>query len=495
MNESAKANSGYGNSARSALLWAGGFTVARDVIQFGTMLVLVRIVTPTEYGSMALAQAIINLLAIASFGTFVTHTLQIRDPKDVDWQAHFTAATIINGSLFCITLGVAWALAYTQQYGKAAIPLAGLSFVFLIEIPGTLRHRMIEVEHDWSRFRKLLMAGVLSGSIVGIALAILGGGVWALVMPVLLFGVPAALDLFLFARWRPDWTWSWARYRSTMRFGINRMGSGSLGAGRNALEQGLLAGVYDFAALGVFSRAMGLAMLAAGRIGTIAVGSLYPVITRAEPGSERIRRYSGLILRGVIWATTPTAAFLALEAHDVVSLIYGARWTSVTDLLPLATAAVAFAGIARAIQQLLLANNKARACFMLDLIAAVLGVGLAFWLIPIGVEAFLAALSVHGVLMIVLTTFTLLRAGGVSSIAVAEAVVPAAVATLTGIVAVLCLRSFGNVSDVLVIRLLLEAMVFSSTYLLVLSTLFRALLREFLSVAPGGTRIAALIRL
>jgi hypothetical protein len=41
--------------------------------------------------------------------------------------------------------------------------LAALPVVFLIEIPDTLRHRMLEAHHDWKRFRLLLIIGTFLG--------------------------------------------------------------------------------------------------------------------------------------------------------------------------------------------------------------------------------------------------------------------------------------------------------------------------------------------
>jgi O-antigen/teichoic acid export membrane protein len=120
-----------GASAGASLLWGGGFTIFRDVVQLVTMLILVRLLAPADYGRMALAQTIVGLLAVMSFGTLVTHALQARDPAEIDWQAHFTAAAVINSVLALLTLGLAWLLSVllkisilrermsTDRYGRA----------------------------------------------------------------------------------------------------------------------------------------------------------------------------------------------------------------------------------------------------------------------------------------------------------------------------------------------------------------------------------------
>src|SRR5438105_4007601 len=89
-----------GQAARGALLWGSGFTLLSDVVQFAVMLVLVRILSPEDYGRAGLAQTILGMVSIVSFKTFIPHALQLRDPRAIDWQAHFTAGAVLNVSLF-----------------------------------------------------------------------------------------------------------------------------------------------------------------------------------------------------------------------------------------------------------------------------------------------------------------------------------------------------------------------------------------------------------
>lgn len=493
MAQEATSRASLGAAARASLMWAGGFTAARDVIQFATMLVLVRLLTPADYGSAALAQSILGLISVLSFGTFALHALQLRDPAGVDWQAQFTAAAVINSVLFCLTLLIAWGLWSTERYHGAALPLAGLASVLLIDIAATLRHRMLETRHAWRRFRLLLITGTVLGSAAGLGIAMAGGGVWALVVQVPLFGLPAAVDLFWHGRWRPRLSWSWRRYRDTARFGLNRMGAAAMARGRTAAEQSLLAAAHDLAALGIFTRSVGLAAFAAGRIGSLSMASLYPVITRSGHGSERFRRHAGLVLRAVSWATAAAATALALTAADVAILIYGEAWAAVIPLLPFAAAAVGLLGIAGAGNSLLLASGAARACLVLDAVSASAGVALAFLLVPRGLHVFLAGLAVHGAGVLGLTLALLWARRGISAGGLAAALVPAAVAGASAAAAVLAARAGLGSSASLPLRLGFELALFAAAYLGTLRLLFEHPLRQLLDVAPGGRRLGRLL--
>lgn len=473
-------------SARASLLWGGGFVLLRDIAQFGVMLILVRLLTPAEYGTAALAQAIIGLASVVSFATFSGHALQMRNPDEIDWQAHFTAAAVINTALATLVLALAYAISFTTHYAQVALPLAALAIVFIVEIPSTLRHRMLETAHDWKRFRLLLVIGTFLGLASGLLVAMIGGGIWALIVQPPMLGLPAAIDLLLIQRFRPDWLWNWSRWRDTFRFGLDRIGSGLVGRGRVLNEQLLLSALYDLATLGTFTRATGLATLLAGRIGLVAMMSLHPVVTRAESGSAQFRRLADLVLRGVVWATVPAAVFLGLAASDMVGLLYGEQWVSVAELMPFAAIAIGIGGIISALSSLLVANDDTRTAMWLEAAAAASAMALAFLLIPRGASTFLAGLGIHGVVVTIAAIALLWHRRAVSVDGVLAAFAPALVACAVGMTAVLALRHATGTSEHLVLRLVIDASVLGLGYMVTLRLAFTLPLAELLDVAPGG---------
>ena len=481
---------GLGGSARAAMLWGGGFTFLCDIAQFFVMLLMVRLLAPSDYGTMALAQSILGLLSVVSFATFSMHALQVRDPSRIDWQAHFTAAAAMNAFVFALTLVVAAGLSFSGLYHEAALPLAALGLVFIVEVPGTLRHRMLESAHDWKRYRVLLIIGTLAALGAGAVVALLGGGVWALVLQVPMLALPGAIDLFLNARFRPDWSWSRERYDETLRFGVARMGSAVLVRARPLAEQMVLASAFDLATLGMFTRAVGLATLLAGRIGSVAMMSLYPVITRAEKRSDRFRRLSSLVLRGVCWTTAPAAAFMGVVAGDIVSLLYGDRWVAVTPLLPYAAAMVGLGGVTTALSSLLLANDEARACLRIDFIATVSGIALSLGLVPFGAPVYLAALCVQSLLVTGVAVSLQLRHRGVDREGIVSALAPAGVAVVVAVAAVEGVSAAAGSIPYLAVRLAVDGIVFGVVYVAVLRAAFAAPLAEMLEVLPGGHLMA-----
>lgn len=486
---------GLGSSARKALLWSGGVTLIQDVAQFGVMLVLVRLLTPAEYGAAALAQSLMALTATISYQAFSLHALQHRNPDGIDWQSHFTAAIGVNAIASIVTLAIAAGLLMTETYRAAAFPLTALTFVFCVDVMSSIRSRMLESAHDWVRLRVLLLSGALAGLVCGLVVATLGGGVWALVMQPIVAGIPLAIDLFLNGRFRPDWGWSWARWQLTFRFGLDRIAASLVWRARATIEQLLLSGFYGMAALGAYTRAFGLAGILSGRIGAMATTALHPVLTRAEAGSVQFNRLAGLVLRGIVWTTFPAVALLVLAAQDVVMLLYGDGWLGVVELLPLAALSIALSGLITSTANLLVANQQSRKGMILEAIGAITSILVAVTLLPFGINVYLVGLILHGLIVTGAALVLVLRYGVVTPGGVMAAIVPAGIAVALGMSAVIVSRRAAGVSDYLFYRLIVDACVLAVIYVSTLRALFPMHLRELLRGAPGGDRLTRLARL
>ena len=479
-------------SAKSALLWGGGATLARDLLQFLTMLILVRLLTPEDYGRFAMAQSIIGLIAMFSFGTFVSHSLQERSPDDIDWNRHFSFGLILNIVLFIVTLVVAWGLSVTKKYHQASWPLVGLSLVLIVEIVSGLRHRMLESQHEWKRYRLITLYGAVLGAVAGVSVAFLGGGYWALVVQFPLLGVPAVIDLLWKERWKPRWSLSLTEYQETLRFGMSRMGAGLAVRGRQTVEQGMLASTYDFSGLGIFIRTIGLAMLLAGRFGSIVMLMLYPVVTRIEAGTKRFRDAASKIFGMVCLVTVPAAFFLAANANQVVHVIYGETWMKVANMLPLGVIGVVLSGLAGVLSQLLLANNQVRYCFLIDIAISIFGVALVFWLVPKGMHFYFLGLVVQGLLSLMVSLVILGKTGGIEIFKVWDSLL----APVVGSSVALSVISFvPYLKEMDVAALGSASLIFSLIYVVSLRVMFPGYIKGIVAYAPNSQHIMSWLAL
>lgn len=473
-------------NARKALVWAGGVQIVRDVAQFAAMLVLVRLLSPEQYGAMALAQAILGIATLFAAGAFVPHALQARDPDAIDWQSHFTAGTIWNTGIALVLLAFS-AYLVTPVWGTdVGLSLTLLALALVFGGPAEVRNAMLCARHDWARFRVLSLLGTILGLAAGIGLGFTGFGVVALAIQPAMYVLPAAVDLF-WSGFKPTWDFDRIYYRDVIKFGLNRFSAGSLSAIRGFVEQSLMAMHFSLATNGEYNRSVGLSNLLAGRFGPIAVGALYPILTRQESHSPKFRRNAARVLQGVAWSAIPAGAFLAIEAADIVTLFYGGGWSHVTYLLPPASAMVITGALNFTLSRLLLANESRRLSLMIDAILGFIGIGLAFLYLPRGPSYYLWTLSAAGIATFSCGLVFLIKAQALELKQTVLAVVPPLPSTT---IASLCTLTIEPALDTLFLPLKVggAAVCFGLVYLGVLLIFFNRSTVEMLNIFPGAHR-------
>jgi len=360
---------------------------------FGVMLFLVRLLEPEAYGQFALVTAIVGFLNVFSHQTFIAYTLQSRSDEDVHYQVHFTASGAIQTVMFILTNVIAVALRFTENYSAVSMFVHVMSVGFILEWPCELYRKMLERSLNWRRLRSLHAVGLVVSSLVAISMGYLDAGAYALLVPGLIVTLPFLYDLFVIRHWRPTWEWNKERYLPAIRFAFSRIASGVVSRSRKLLESGALVYVLGFAAAGLFERAIALGLMFCQRVATQIMYSLYPIITKLEPGTPRFGRVSGIILRGVAWFSIPMSVLMASLAGPIVRVVYGAKWIEVIQFVPIAAALGAVGAVLYTAYMLLLAHKEERRCLDADIIAFIGTVPAVLFLLPKGLGTYLIGLS------------------------------------------------------------------------------------------------------
>lgn len=486
-------------SARSGLAWGVWFTLARDVLQFLTMLVMVRLLSPHDYGQQALASTVIGFIAVASLKTVSQLPLQARNPDDFDWDTHFTVGAVVNSIVFVATLlvGGAIALIGSDDMRTLGYLVMVLSPVFLVEIYGTYQLTWLQARHEWGRMRLLLIVGSLFACVLGIGLAFAGWGAFALASMPMFLAIPLAGDALVSAH-RPRFSMSaLTKYAEGLRFGVNRAASSVAYAGRALAENSILSGLFGFSALGSFTRAVGLAQITSGRIGPVASQTLYSILTRAEARSERFGRFSALLLQGVIWTSVPAAVFLSMEAGPIVRLLYGSHWTAVIPLVPLASLFICIRGANATLNQIMLANLQVGDCLRVDVAnVAASFLALAFAL-TMGVVPYLAAVVTAEFATLTLGAAYAVRGRAIDQREVLIAAGACAAACIPAALAALMLPiqyvSTPTLPMTLLLQILLKAAAFGICYAIGLRILAPSALSQLVDALPMQARLRGFV--
>jgi len=476
---------GLAKQARSGVLWVIGLNILRDLLQFGTMLVLVRLLEPKAYGEFSLISSVMVFFTVFSFRSFLEHTLQLRPGQAVDYQSHFTAGCFMQFGMCGLVNLTATVLRYSPKYSEIAPVLHVTSVFFLLDWASELRKKMLERDLNWRRLRTLEATGLVGNAMLAIVLAKVGCGVYALVLPGMMVTVPFIWDLFVRLGWRPNWKWDSAYYRTAWSYGLTRIMAGMLTTARPLIEGAVIVQFTGFSQLGVMSRAVGLAVLCCQKVPSFLTTTLYPVLTRIPRKTEAFERASGLVLRLVGWLAIPCAILFSMIAPPVVRLVYGSRWDAAIPLLPWALAGGTAGALYQAATLLMLADVQHRGCAVAEFLTLGSLVICLIVVLPHGIAPYLGAVAVVQGIVLLWMLWSLSRTGALALEAVGRGVlVPLGAGAAGWLVCALC-RAGAFLPPMTSVRSVCGVIVlFSVVYVLVMRGVCPRETRELLAYVP-----------
>lgn len=482
-----------GSKARAAAFWNIGFSVVRDLLQFGVMLVLVRLVEPAAYGKFALVTSVIGFVSVISYNHFLSHIVQSPGLTPGEYQQHFVVGLAIALTLFAITNVVAAFFWLTDEYRVVAPLVHLMSLTFLNAFPCDFRIKLLERELNWKRLRALHLIGLILSSVLAIAMGLAGFGVYALLVPSFLINIPFTIDLFVGIRWRPHWRWSLRGYGAAWRFGVARIASAAAVNGRQLVESMTLAGAMGLSGLGIFNRAAGLAQMFGHKVAFQLIYAIYPALTQLQE-PERVMRVNAMVFRIVVLTTVPLAWVFSALSLPIVVTVYGAKWIDVAEILPFAMWMGVAASLAHTANMLLLSRQQSRACVLAD-VAIFLGTCAALvWIMPLGAVYYLAGLAIVYFSAALGMASALRSLGALTASSLVWSISSAVIASLLAYGA--CEMTYWFLDfKATVPQAIAYGLSFLTLYIAVLRLLFPNELRELVAYMPARARVARILHL
>lgn len=330
-----------GRRAVSGAVVTTAAQLAKILIQLLAVVTLARLLTPHDYGLVAMVMAIIGVAD--TFRDFGLSSAAIQAPSLTRGQ---------QSNLFWVNTGLGLALAALAMVASPAIaalyataellPIT-IALASAFWINGMATQYRADLYRSM-RFQRLAIAdtvGPATGLAVAIWVALSGGGYWALVAQQLTTASLSLVIVAVSAGWLPG---RWRRtesIRGFMSFGWKLAGSQLvtyLGNNIDNLMLGLRVGAVG---LGLYSRAYQLIMAPLAQIRAPLSSVAIPVLARVQTDDTRFHRFvqQGQVLLG--YTLVLGLAVVAGGATPFVDILLGSRWGEATDVLRLLAAAAA----------------------------------------------------------------------------------------------------------------------------------------------------------
>jgi len=299
---------------------------ARFVIQTSSTVVLARLLTPKDYGLVAMVTAMTGFMMIFKDLGLSTATVQKAQTNHQQISTLFWINVAISTIAMFVTAALAPAIAWF--YNEPRLTWIGLalstSFLFVglsVQHQALLRRQM--------RFTAIVtrdIASMLIGAVLAIVLAWRGAVYWSLVAMQVGTAASGAIMLWLVCKWRPGWPVRGAGVRSMLHFGLDITGFQIVNYFARNVDKILLGRFYGPFVTGLYSRAYSLFMLPVSQIRAPLIAVAMPALSHLQNEPIRYARYYYKLSSFIAFVTMPLAGFLFVCSENIIRLLLGEKW-------------------------------------------------------------------------------------------------------------------------------------------------------------------------
>lgn len=310
-------------------LAAQGVSVA---IQLASAVILARLLSPDDYGIMAMVLAITAFAGLFRDMGLSAAAVQ-KESLDHAEMSNLFWVNVAMGTLLTVLLAAASPLV-AKFYGKPEVALVTLllSTTFLIGSLGAQHDALMQRNLRFGPRAVIGICGALATLVVSTILALRGAGYWSLAWGNLVgVGVTTCL-FFSFSPFRPG---LWTRkggMGAMLRFGANITAADIISYFQRNLDNILIGRLCGAGSLGQYSRAFSLLMLPITAIRGPINAVAYAVFCRLQGEPEQLRHYYLKVTSVIALLSMPMVAYLLVASGPVIGLLLGDQWREVSSL-------------------------------------------------------------------------------------------------------------------------------------------------------------------
>ncbi len=364
--------------AVSGVKWSGISTGAVTVIQFGTLTVLSRLLSPSDFGLMGMIMVVIGFAsAFADMG--VSNAIIHRQDATSDQLSSLYWLNIIAGVIIFLLICVSTPLVvgfYHEPRLSKLLYLAAL--VFLITPLGQQFQILLQKELKFDGLAKIEMTTTVLNAIVTIGAAFAGLGVYSLIWGQLVATSTrvALLCCNGWRQWRPSFRFSKQDIKGYMSFGFYQMGERTVNFLSANIDYIIIGRILGPAALGFYTLAYQIAIFPLIKINPVITRVMFPIFSKIQNDNNTFKIGYSKAINYITLISFPMLAGMFVIAPEFVTLFLGEKWEPSITVLQILCTIGAFKSLGNPIGAVLYAKGRADIGFYWNILAMVL-VGIA----------------------------------------------------------------------------------------------------------------------
>jgi len=393
------------NKIHKGIFWSLLDRFGSQGVAFIITIVLARILTPEDYGLIAIVVIFISVSETFITSGLPSSLIQKENANDTDFSTVFYFSILLGLTAYLILFFLSSYISIYFNEDKIKIILQVMSLkVFISSLGVVHKTYMIKTLNFKPIFYAKIIGGVISGS-VGIYLAIHGYGIWSLVVHYILGATIDIVVLWFSVSWRPSLSFSFYSLRELFMFGWRLLLASLLSSLYTNIYNLVIAKGYSSSQLAYYNQGRLFPQLIASNIVSAVSGVLFPAMARVQNQPDLLKTYLKNSISLSTFVIFPFMLGMVSVADTLVVSLLTEKWSDAVPFLQISCISFALLPIATSYNQLIKSVGKSEIFLKMEVVRKIIGIYILYLMFDYGVIAIAMAEVISVVLGIFVTIF------------------------------------------------------------------------------------------
>lgn len=385
--------------------WNSVDRIANYGIGFLVGIVLARLLSPNEYGLIGIIgifTAIFNIILDSGLSTALIRKDGVTND---DYCTVFWTNLILSFFLTAILFFSSTLISSFFRRPELVSYIHVMSFILVINALSITQQAILTKRIDFKTQTKIsLIAHTVSG-IIGIVMAYMGFGVWALVAQQMLSRVFTTVLLWLFNKWWPSFVFSWNSFKELFGFSWKLLVAQVINTVFQQLYQAVIGKVYSPNTLGQYTRANQYGSLVSYSVGDVVLKVSLPVMSSIQNEDERLLRAFRTIIKITTLVSSVLLIGMAACAKPLIFVLIGEQWLPCVPMMQILSLSLMLYPLHLININMLTVQGRSDIQLILQIIKCILAIGPILLGVFVGIYSMIIGSVVIGWISLILNSY------------------------------------------------------------------------------------------
>ncbi|PCI57705.1 MAG: hypothetical protein COB45_02635 [Gammaproteobacteria bacterium] len=313
-------------SVMSGVKWIALTKIIIQVLRWGATFWVIRQLNPSDYGVMAIAEIVINLLTALNFLCIGNIIIRHKCISKAVMDTLFSFCMLLGILLFAIQFLSAPYFASFYNTPEAQSVLQLLAVAYLLESFNVKPFALMAKRLEFKRLAKIdLVAGIFT-PITTIAAALSGLGYWSLAIGYLVHTLVRFIMANYICRTSFKMKWHYRKTAKLMKFGIQNAISSAIAQLGNSLDFIIGGVLFTTSAIGIYQVGLQIAFIPLRKISPELRRLSFPAFCKINHDLKLVTAYYKKTIRLFSFVIFPVFWGLSYLSEDIIITILTDKW-------------------------------------------------------------------------------------------------------------------------------------------------------------------------